>query len=82
MDQPDLVGDVRQELVAADPIIEAAQEHLEQIAVHLVVGDPLQELAAHLGPRRQTEPVGLVLEDQGVDQVSVSWCAPNGCRPT
>ena len=69
--QPDLVGDVGQELLAADPVIEAAQEDLEQIAVHLVAGDPLEKLLAHLGPRRHTKPVGFVLEDQGVDHVSV-----------
>ena len=69
--QPNLVGDVGQELVAADPIIEAAQEDLEQVAVHLVAGDLLEIFLTHLGARRQTKPVGFLLEDQGVDNVSV-----------
>ena len=71
MGQPNLVGDVGQELVAADPIIEAAQEDLEQVAVHLVAGDLLEIFLTHLGARRQTQPVGFPLKDQGVDNVSV-----------
>ena len=35
----------------------------------------LEPLPAHLGRRRDAQPVGLVLEDQGVDQVALLQAA-------
>ncbi len=67
--QADLVADIGQDLFAADLVVEAGEQRLEGIPVHLVLGDVLEELTAHPGPGRDAQPVGLMLEDQGVDQV-------------
>ena len=60
-------------------LLRRLEQDLEQFAGHLVVGDPLEEFPAHLGPGRETQPVGLVLEDQGVDQVAVLGRRRTGC---
>ena len=70
--QADLVGDVGQELLAADPVVEvgrAAARRVRGSSGRLVIR--LRNSLPDLGPGRHAQPVGLVLEDQGVDQIAV-----------
>ena len=66
--QAELVGDVTKDLLAADLVGLAAERPLEQLARHLVAGHLLEPLFGHLGTGGHLECVGLVLEDQGIDE--------------
>lgn len=72
---PNLVGDQRQELLAADPVVHSGEQVVENLAGHLAASNLLQKVLPDLGPGRETETIGFVFENQGVNEVSILGAA-------